>query len=144
MADCEVNTTRMAERANSDFLTVTELADTLVRSENLSFSEAHHVVSEAVRMLEGAYSPKRMLDCLLSLRPFSTPREVLAKALDAANFIAVRSIPGGPAPAMVRAAMDEAGEEADSTAAWIAEKVRLLEEYPKRIAAARQSLFKEV
>jgi argininosuccinate lyase len=144
MADCEVNTAHMAVRANSDFLTVTELADTLVRSEHLSFSEAHHVVSEAVRMLEGAYSPERMLDCLLSLRPFSTPREVLAKALDAANFIAIRRIPGGPAPEMVRAAMDEAGKEADSTAEWMIEKAKLLEEYPKRIAAARQSQFKEV
>ena len=37
-----------------------ELADTLVRGEGISFREAHHLVSKAVRALEGKYSGDSM------------------------------------------------------------------------------------
>jgi argininosuccinate lyase len=49
MADCEVNVKRMRERAHVDFLTATELADTLVRGEEIGFRQAHRLVSQAVR-----------------------------------------------------------------------------------------------
>src|SRR5207244_5315815 len=77
MADCEVQVERMAERANSDFLTVTELADTLVRCEKLSFTAAHHIVSEAVRKLQGAYSAAAMVDAIGAVH---TPSKTLLTA----------------------------------------------------------------
>ena len=64
LAEAEFQTARMAERAAADFLTVTELADTLVREEGLSFREAHHLVSEAVKKLNGHYDPKAMVQAL--------------------------------------------------------------------------------
>ena len=39
----------MERRTYTNFLTVTELADTLVRSCNISFRTAHEVVSRAVK-----------------------------------------------------------------------------------------------
>ncbi|HXM95836.1 MAG TPA: argininosuccinate lyase, partial [Candidatus Dormibacteraeota bacterium] len=53
MAHSEVNRERMRRRAEGSFLTVTELADTLVRREALSFRQAHQLVSAAVHALIG-------------------------------------------------------------------------------------------
>jgi argininosuccinate lyase len=140
VAGCEVNVARMAERAHADFLSVTELADTLVRSEPMSFRDAHHIVSAAVRSLHGHYSAEAMVDAVLAAQPLRTPREVLLKALDPLNFVAIRRIPGGPALEPVTAAIQETETEIASVEAWLASKHALLEAYPKRIAEARQLL----
>jgi argininosuccinate lyase len=140
-ATCEVNVKRMAERANADFLSVTELADTLVRSERMSFREAHHIVSAAVRSLRGQYSAEAMVDAVLSANSLSTPREVLMKALDPVNFVEIRRIPGGPAMEPVLDAIREEETGIAASKAWRASKIALLENYPKRIGEARQSLL---
>jgi argininosuccinate lyase len=141
VANCEVNVARMAERANADFLSVTELADTLVRNEQLSFRDAHHIVSAAVRELRSHYSPEAMVDAVLSANTLRTPRAVLLKALDPVNFVEVRRIPGGPAIQPVRDAIQEAEAEIAATGKWLASKTALLASYPKRIEKERQSLF---
>jgi argininosuccinate lyase len=140
-ATCEVNVKRMAERANADFLSVTELADTLVRSERMSFREAHHIVSAAVRSLRGQYSAEAMVDAVLSANSLSTPREVLMKALDPVNFVEIRRIPGGPAMEPVLDAIREEQTGIAASKVWLASKIALLENYPKRIGEARQSLL---
>jgi argininosuccinate lyase len=141
VADCEVNVQRMAERANADFLSVTELADTLVRSEHMSFREAHRVVSAAVRDLRGNYSAEAMVDAVSRATNARTPRALLLKALDPVNFVEVRRIAGGPAPEPVLDAIHEAEIEIASTEAWLASKTALLEGYPRRIEEARQALL---
>ncbi len=143
-ASCEVNVDRMAERANADFLSVTELADTLVRREQISFREAHHIVSAAVRKLKGHYSPQAMVDAVLSGSEIATPREVLLEALDPVHFVEVRRIPGGPAIEPMREAIAEAEREIAETEAWLASKVALLGAYPKRIQEARQALVSRI
>jgi argininosuccinate lyase len=136
LADCEVNVARMAERAHADFLSVTELADTLVRSEGMSFRDAHHIVSAAVRALEGRYSAEAMVDMVLSGNSLHTPREVLLKALDPVNFVEIRRVPGGPAKEPVLEAISEAQTEIAATEAWLSSKTALIETYPKRIREA--------
>jgi argininosuccinate lyase len=138
-ASCEVNAARMAERANADFLSVTELADTLVRNEQLSFRDAHHIVSAAVRELRGKYSPEAMVDAVLSAHALKTPRAALLEALDPVHFVEVRRIPGGPAIEPVRDAIQEADTEIAATEKWLASKTELLAAYPKRIDKERQS-----
>ncbi len=140
-ANCEVNAARMAERANSDFLSVTELADTLVRMEGLAFREAHHLVSAAVRELRGHYSPEAMVDAVLKLSALRTPRAILLKALDPINFVEIRRIPGGPAAEPMRDAIHEAESEIANTKEWLASKRALLAACPKRIEEERQLLF---
>ncbi len=73
MGGCEVMTARMAERAAADFLTVTELADTLVRREGVSFREAHGLVSASVKELRRTAIPLRLWPKQLrpSLHPIS-------------------------------------------------------------------------
>jgi argininosuccinate lyase len=141
MADCEVNVARMAERANADFLSVTELADTLVRGEDLSFREAHHIVSAGVKALDGKYSAPAMVDAVIAIAgPLKTSREDLLKALDPINFVEIRRIPGGPNPDLVRAAIELGNADIESSAAWIAAKTDALSRYPERIREACQKL----
>jgi len=146
MGGCEVNTARM-ERARADFLTVTEVADTLVRSEGVSFREAHHLVSAAVKVLDGKYSDAVMAQAVETLAPAHFGRELkisrtgLLRALDARNFVDVRRIPGGPAPEAMRPALTQAAEQAAETRAWIDRKTAELAAYPVRIREECRTLL---
>jgi len=142
MGGCEVNTVRMAERAAADFLTVTELADTLVRREGVSFREAHHLVSAGVRELRGNYSVQAMIEAVEALAPshlgraLGVSREKLLEALDPWHFVAIRRAPGGPAPEAIRPALDLAEADLAGTERWMEEKSAALAAYPQRIKSA--------
>jgi argininosuccinate lyase len=49
MARAEFNVARMLERAHEGWVTITELADVLVREEGLSFRAAHAITSTLAR-----------------------------------------------------------------------------------------------
>ncbi len=136
MEGCEVQTDRMAERAASDFLTVTELADTLVRKEGLTFREAHHVVSAAVKKLNGKYTPGAMVDAIELQRPLTISRAELLGSLDPRHFVDVRNIPGGPSPEALQPALNQAQSEIAESKAWLESKIAQQAEYPARIRAA--------
>jgi argininosuccinate lyase len=146
MPECEVDKRRMAQRAGSDFLTVTELADTLVRREEMSFRQAHELVSAGVKDLRGRYSDTGMVDSVMALapailgRPLETRREELLEALDPVRFVRIRSIPGGPAEEAVRPALIEAEEHLSEVAVWIEERSAGLAAYPQRIRRACREL----
>ena len=139
---CEVQTDRMAERAASDFLTVTELADTLVRKEGLNFREAHHIVSAAVKQLNGKYSPGAMADAVESLQTLTImSRAELLEALDPRHFVDIRSVPGGPSPEALNPALDQLASEITTAKSWLSEKTTLQSEYPQRLRQAVDSSF---
>src|SRR6185312_10875126 len=98
--EAEFNIPRMAKAAEGNFLTVTELADTLVRSTGMSFHSAHKIVSGAVRELNGSYDPIAMSAIIERELPSFTKnsaklgRADILKSLSAANFVAVRRIAG--------------------------------------------------
>jgi argininosuccinate lyase len=145
MADCEFNRGRLAERAHADFLPVTELADTLVRSDGLSFRRAHHLVSEAVRHLNGRYTEEAMVEGVRTLaekligRPLLTPRKELLRALDPVHFVSIRLIPGGPARGAVLQAIADAEREAAGDKHWIEEKCVRLDGYRDRVKDSRRA-----
>ena len=60
LEEIEFLTGRMAACADANFLTVTELADTLVRETGMSFRTAHEIVSEAVKEQDGGYDAEKM------------------------------------------------------------------------------------
>ena len=136
MADAEVNVERLRTRAQADFLTVTELADTISRSEKVSFREAHELVSQAVRQLQGRYSAEAMVRTVQELsagvlgHPLRTSEAELRLALDAGHFVEIRNIPGGPAPASVDSALRTAREQSAQASNWISSKTILLTQYP--------------
>jgi argininosuccinate lyase len=124
----EVDRARLLRRSAADFLTVTELADTLVRREGLSFREAHSMVSRAVQASAGDDRPGAIASVLLRQNPsLQLPVEDLERALDPENFVRIRRVIGGPAPEVVAAALARAREEQERITAWIAGKEAMLE-----------------
>jgi argininosuccinate lyase len=94
-----VDRDHLAERATRDFIGVTELADTLVRREGLSFREAHHVVAAAVKACGKNDDPAELVRAVIKLHPtLKLSMDEIKLALDPRHFVEIRTIPGGPAP----------------------------------------------
>jgi argininosuccinate lyase len=120
LGTAHMDTTVMADRARRDFLTVTELADTLVRREGLSFREAHALVAEAVRTCGSHDNPASLAEALRKSRPaLRLTREEIEHCLDSENFVRVRKVTGGPAPEQTSAALERARSEQQRLEAWI-------------------------
>lgn len=145
MAHCHVNREHLREQAGRNFLTVTELADTLVREEGISFRAAHQLVSGAVRQAGLNDDPGHLISLVRKLAPCVVGKElvtldaVLIRALDPENFIRVRSIVGGPAPVATRAAVNAMLQDCTEGEVWVKEKNDLLRDYPERLRQAAES-----
>jgi argininosuccinate lyase len=138
MGTAEVDRPRMARRAREGFLTVTELADTLVRHEGLSFREAHDLVAEAVQASGTDEDPTAIAGALRRVRPgLGLADAEILRALDPEHFIRIRNIAGGPAPEQTAGALARAREGQRRMEAWIAEKTAQLN-------AARAALISSV
>ncbi len=101
-----VNAPRVAENIRRSCATITELADSLVRIEGLSFRQAHEIasaVAKAVIAKDGALESDGYLPFLAAFeaiagRKTGIDAEAFAKLVSVEHFIAVRDRPGGPAP----------------------------------------------
>ncbi len=136
LGEAEFHTAGMAAKAESDFLTVTELADTLTRTTGMDFRKAHEIVAHGVTELDGKYDPEQMIAAverllLASEPPLHVEHEVLRRSLRAENFVAVRSILGGPAPDALYPEIQRAREQC------IADR-RSLQEVEGRLLAAEE------
>ena len=129
LGTAQVDTALMADRARRDFLTVTELADTLVRREGLSFREAHALVGEAVRACGTRDDPAALAETLQESRPgLQLTRQEIERCLDPEYFIQIRTVTGGPASEQTTAALDRARTEQSHMDAWIASTEASLDE----------------
>ena len=142
MSRAEVDREEMRRRAGGSFLTVTELADTLVREEAVSFLAAHRLVAAAVGATGQEYSPERMAAEIERLAPETLGRklrkrsEVWLRALDPEYFVRIRKVAGGPAPEAVEAQIATAKKEQAEAQEWLDAKRALLENYPELIREA--------
>ena len=133
MRTAEVDRAEMARWAVKDFLTVTELADTLVRREGISFREAHDLVADAVRACGAQDDARTMARTLRELRPGLGLRDdEIVSVLGAEHFVRVRNIVGGPALEQTRAAVSRAREEQTRIEGWIEGKTALLDAAKRR------------
>jgi len=74
LSETSFDTAKMQARAQGSFLTVTELADSLVRSTGVSFHQAHVIVSNAVKALAGEFNREKLIALVLqSLREANVP-----------------------------------------------------------------------
>ena len=101
-----VHPERMRDAARLGFATATDLADYLVKR-GMPFRDAHEAVARAVREAEqqGVDLAALPLD---TLRRFAPVDEDVAGVLTLEGSVASRDIPGGTAPARVRAAVQAA------------------------------------
>jgi argininosuccinate lyase len=103
---------RVARNIDAACITVTELADTLVRKEGLSFRQAHEIAAATAKAVVGAggslgsdgYAPFREAFEAHAGRKPLLKTKAFAAAVSAENFVAVRDRFGGPAAA----SMDDA------------------------------------
>jgi argininosuccinate lyase len=125
----EVNKEGLLARAKSSYATVTELADTLVRTNRLSFRTSHRIVSKVVAqaLQQGLRADEITLalvkEAAVSVigRELALSEEELHRALDPVHFVAIRTLPGGPNPNEVRRMIAQRREHLTSTQAWAAE-----------------------
>ena len=138
------NTETLRRRAAEGFITVTELADTLVRRDKLSFRTAHQIVARCVQLAHEKQS-NLSYDLLQTVsqeiigHPVGLTPDEVTKALDPENFVAVRRILGGPAPAETRRAADRERQQEQDDERWYRAKETHLENYSQRLRKAVQS-----
>jgi argininosuccinate lyase len=133
LASAEVDRERLARRARADFMTVTELADTLVRKAGLSFREAHTLVSSAVKAAGSDDSPRAIAEAVRSQKPYLALNQTeIEQALDPRNFVNVRRVVGGPAPEVVSEAISRARATQADVERWIRSKTEMLDRARRR------------
>lgn len=109
--DASFNVARMAGLSGRRFITVTELADVLVREGGLSFAKSHRLVSAAVTMCDGDDAPNAIAAALTQVAAAEGVKLTLDEtrildALDPGRFVAVRKVAGGPALDTLRASLE--------------------------------------
>ncbi|HCO56451.1 MAG TPA: argininosuccinate lyase [Pelagibacterium sp.] len=113
IAQVSINAERVEINTKRSCITITELADSLVRLEDLSFRQAHEVsaaVARAVVAAEGSlaedgYGPFTSAFEDATGRASNLSPERFAELVSARHFVSVRDRLGGPAPAALRASL---------------------------------------
>ena len=134
-------------RANGDAacVTITELADTLVREEALSFRQAHEIAARTARAVIAERRPLRDGHAAFA-RAFEAEtgrvsrldERAFAEAVAIESFVARRDRFGGPAPA----ALDEAFEQHAATLGALRERAAFGPERARRADAALTAAFR--
>ena len=149
LEETEFATAHMEACANANFLTVTELADTLVRETGMSFHDAHGIVSAAVKSQHGAFDADAMAVSIRDLLASRNPAEkvpsleTLRSSMDAAHFVAIRRIPGGPAPEVLNPEIERSRDLLQSDTGWLKTQDEAIERARQRCRAAVADVLAE-
>jgi argininosuccinate lyase len=108
----QVDGRRVSENIRRSCITITELADTLVRSEGLSFRTAHEIAADVARAVvaadgdlpRGGYAPFGEAFREHAGREPQLDEAAFAEAVSPEHFVAVRERFGGPGPQALAAA----------------------------------------
>ena len=145
MATATFDRGRLAERADQGWITVTELADTLVRDHGVPFRSSHAIatrlVTEATR-LPSEQRSRLLRDVSLSVigRAIEYDEATLDKLLSARHFVSVRTTPGGPAPPEIARALAASRTLLESDTRWIADARGKLERADEALTQAASAL----
>jgi len=109
---CTINADNVQRITDAACITITELADTLVRDEGLSFRQAHEIAAATSKAViaKGAALGDGYADCAAAFayeagRDMSLSPAQFKTATSAMNFVAVRDRTGGPAPSALADAL---------------------------------------
>ncbi len=109
-----VNSENVRRNIDASCITMTELADTLVRVEKIPFRSAHHLTSQLARMMiERKLSMSDLtVDLIAPLFEAHADRALimtdadLQKSVSAENFVSVRKTYGGPAASTLQSSLE--------------------------------------
>jgi argininosuccinate lyase len=136
-----INSDRVRQNIRRSCITVTELADSLVRREGLSFREAHEIAAEVSRSVvtiegdiavDGYEAFQRAFERCTS-RQTTIDKILFAEIVSPENFVAVRDRFGGPAPKALSEAIAGYNQE-------ISGLRQRLQERAQRAGASAQNL----
>lgn len=122
LKEAEFDRRRLASKAAEGQITMTELADSLVRRENVSFRHAHAITTRLVQA--AAEEDVSLSDGLLQAGREVCNKEILyseaeiLEILRPENFVRSRKNLGGPAPERVLKAIEEIREKIERDAEW--------------------------
>lgn len=123
----EFNLETLRKRAGANFITVTELADSIVRRENLPFRLAHKIVAQCVRDAINKGTDEISHEVLQNAsrqiigRELSFSPDELRETLSPENFVKIRTIYGGNAPEETRRALQVERNHENDDEKWLAE-----------------------
>ena len=127
----DVNKKKLLSRAENSFANVTELADTLVRSEGISFRQSHSIVSKCIKVLL-AHGEESLASLtwglantqskLVTGKELTISEKDFYNALKPAFFVNVRTLLGGPSPVTMQASIDRAKRNSQHLYEWINQK----------------------
>ncbi len=138
LSEAEFDTEHMRARAHGSFLTVTEVADTLVREAGICFHRAHAIVSSVVRSAtsDDPHALAQALHARLEGEGIALELSSLNAALDPEHFVAVRRVAGGPSMEALSPELERAAEQLRSDR-------RAVREESDRLAGAHERLHAE-
>lgn len=145
LAGAQFDRERMLLRSRQNFITTTELADTLVRKERLSFRVAHRVVSSAIRICQERNCVS-LAEIVFEIAPAIIGRsltmtmEDMKLAANPEHFIAVRDVPGGPGSNAIQSALISARAGYRRSIAWSAGKSAHLDGSSENLKQAVESV----
>jgi argininosuccinate lyase len=124
MGSAEFDAAHLERRAGEGWITITELADTLVRDHGLSFAAAHGVATRVVdaRAKDSSASlAAAVAEATAGLPggPIRCGEAALQASLSPRQFIEVRRTHGGPAPGETARALGVSESELDDDRAWL-------------------------
>jgi len=130
LASAQFDRERMKEEAKKGFSTATELADSLVRAYDIPFRTAHNIVGRAVQKgdlsLQTLEAAAKDLESGISLTGKGLTQQKIEEVLDPEYSVALRKMPGGPAPVAVHAALHDRGKQLDADSALVDQKLAKL------------------
>ena len=126
MAEAEFNVEKLAERAAQNWITVTELADTLTRDHGVPFKAGHTI---AAKLIAGARSApgQPLATTLRQVAREVIGREIvytddqLALILSPQHFVEVRKTHGGPSPSETSRAIGVSKAALRGDQVWLGE-----------------------
>ncbi|AML52634.1 argininosuccinate lyase [Falsihalocynthiibacter arcticus] len=107
-----INAAKVRRNTDAASITITELADTLVRDEGLTFRQAHEIAAHVARNLDGAPLSEGFTTFQAAFQTATDRATVMddtafRTAVSPENFVALRDRIGGPAPAALASALDD-------------------------------------
>ena len=141
---------KMLSLASKGFSTMTELADTLVRSYGISFRQAHDIIGETTSkaISEGKTADQITVEMIEEAvqksigRRLKLPKEALRSALDPTENVKRRKGIGGPAPEETKRMIEDRQKKTENNEASHRERQAKLEKAYKELRKAEDGITK--
>jgi argininosuccinate lyase len=145
MQEAEFDVQRLEERAGQAGITLTELADTLVRRHDVPFRTAHAIAARFFSLRQDVPGQPLSVTLAQASREIAGQGiiivdEEVQRILSPRYFVEVRQTPGGPASSEIGRALARAHEALDRDAAWLAGTTEALKSAERLLAEASATL----